>query len=390
MAALGVLRDERAALPVGTLGVTGVMEDVGLAPEVLPVVSVDALGSVVVVVLVEGAPLGLEEEQVEVPVFFHVMDQPGLQLFGRVGERAVVAVVALAQVLRIPGAVLRFVLLGVVDALHSVVGQQAAFVALLRPLVVRTNIRLVLPVVQKLIEFLWLASLELKLHIEIFNGREGQRPATVFVRVEVAAVLVIVLTAVGQVLALFDFEFGQLKVLDDLRLAHSLGALQLVLLSLALVSGHGSALPRPAFIFFAVVIELQIGILDVQVRALSIDENFLLLTLVLDARLLLGRRLGGLLRHGRRSGLLLYGLGLGRRLWLLRRRLWRVVNWRFNCLFGYRNRRRGRGRFKLLFFLAILLFRRRFVRGVTTDVKISEHRVDLVACLRLLVLVESI
>lgn len=61
--ALIILRDEKARFPVWAQLVT-VVEDVGFAAEILPVMSVDALG--LVMFFVVGTPLGLEVVEVEV------------------------------------------------------------------------------------------------------------------------------------------------------------------------------------------------------------------------------------------------------------------------------------------------------------------------------------
>ena len=77
-AALVVLGDERASLPVGAQLLAIIAEDVGLAPEVLPVVRIDAL--CLVVFFVERAPLGLEVEHPEVRILRHAVDEPRLEL----------------------------------------------------------------------------------------------------------------------------------------------------------------------------------------------------------------------------------------------------------------------------------------------------------------------
>lgn len=98
-------------------------EDIWLPSEILPIVKIHALG--LVMLLVERAALGLEIEHEKVSVLLHLMDEPGLQLLGAVREGAVVTVLTLAKVLGILGAVLGLVLLGMVDALNSVVGELA-------------------------------------------------------------------------------------------------------------------------------------------------------------------------------------------------------------------------------------------------------------------------
>ena len=79
-----------ALAPLGAAAVRAlVRKDLGLSAEVLPVVSVLALLSVVGFgVVIEGAPDGLEVENVEVSVLFHFVQQIDAQLVLRVGERA--------------------------------------------------------------------------------------------------------------------------------------------------------------------------------------------------------------------------------------------------------------------------------------------------------------
>jgi hypothetical protein len=71
-AAFDVLGDESSWLPVVASFITFVVEDVWFSTEILPVVSVDALGFVMF--FVERAPFCFEIEHVEVGVFFHLMD----------------------------------------------------------------------------------------------------------------------------------------------------------------------------------------------------------------------------------------------------------------------------------------------------------------------------
>ena len=51
---------------------TLILVHVWLSSEVLPVVSIDTLS--LVVLLIERAPLGLEEEHIKVTVLFHLVD----------------------------------------------------------------------------------------------------------------------------------------------------------------------------------------------------------------------------------------------------------------------------------------------------------------------------
>lgn len=71
--------DERSTLPVWTQVLRIVVEKMGFAAEILPVMSVDAFCFVMVLVL-EGAPLGLEVEHVKMGVVCVFMDQSGLQV----------------------------------------------------------------------------------------------------------------------------------------------------------------------------------------------------------------------------------------------------------------------------------------------------------------------
>lgn len=118
-----VLANEVACLPLLTYLKWVVGEQLRLPPEVLPVVSVDALRFVVL--SVEGAPLSLEIEHVEFLVAGHLVNQRRLYLKVGVGEAAELLVVALLQSL---GAELGLVLLDVVQPLYFVVGVLAMHV----------------------------------------------------------------------------------------------------------------------------------------------------------------------------------------------------------------------------------------------------------------------
>ena len=124
LAALLVLADEVAGLPRLAHLEGIVLEEVGLAAEVLPVVRVDALRLVVLGVV--GAPLRLEVEHVELLVARHLVDQRRLDVLVAVREGAELLVLALLQRLR---AELGLVLLDVVQAFHLVVRVGAVLVA---------------------------------------------------------------------------------------------------------------------------------------------------------------------------------------------------------------------------------------------------------------------
>ena len=93
-------------------------EDIWLSSEVLPIVCVHALR--LIVLLIEWTPLSFEEKHVKVSILLHVMNQPRFKVFGTVSERAVITVLAFAQILGILGAILRLVLLWMVHTLYSI------------------------------------------------------------------------------------------------------------------------------------------------------------------------------------------------------------------------------------------------------------------------------
>ena len=105
-----------------------VVEDIGLPSKVLPVVSIVTLSFVVF--LVEGAPLCLEIEHVEVKVFLHEVDDACLDIAHGVSEGAVLAIFAVSKVFGESSAELCLVLLNMVESLNSVVGQFAGIFAL--------------------------------------------------------------------------------------------------------------------------------------------------------------------------------------------------------------------------------------------------------------------
>lgn len=79
-----VLTNEGARLPILTKFMSIVVKDVRLSSEVLPVVSVVALG--LVVLLVERTPFSLEVELVIVSILLHSMNDASLQIRLRVSE----------------------------------------------------------------------------------------------------------------------------------------------------------------------------------------------------------------------------------------------------------------------------------------------------------------
>ena len=111
-ASLVVLGDECTWLPVLAELVAVVIKNVGFSPKVLPVVGVDTL--CLVMLFVEGTPLCLEIEQIEISIFFHLVDKPSFQLLRGVCERAIVSIFTLIQVLGVLRTILGLVLLRVV------------------------------------------------------------------------------------------------------------------------------------------------------------------------------------------------------------------------------------------------------------------------------------
>lgn len=117
-ASLVVLSDECSWLPIFAKLIAFVIEDIRLSPKVLPVMCINALSFVML--LVKRAPLSLEVKEVEIGIFFHLMDQSSLELFSGMRERAIVAVLAFVQVFGVFGAILRLVFLRMVNRLYSV------------------------------------------------------------------------------------------------------------------------------------------------------------------------------------------------------------------------------------------------------------------------------
>ena len=93
-ATLDILGNKCPWLPVIAYLVALVFVHVWFPSEVLPVMRIDTLGFVVL--LVEGTPLRLEVEHVEVTVLLHLMNQSSFEVFGAMGKRAVVTILTLA------------------------------------------------------------------------------------------------------------------------------------------------------------------------------------------------------------------------------------------------------------------------------------------------------
>jgi len=115
-----VVGDKITGLPLLTHFEWIIIEEMWLATEILPIVRVNTLAFVVVGV--EGAPLGLEVEHVELLGAGHFVDERGLDVLVGVGEGAVLLVHAIFSALR---AELLLILIDVVKTLNFVVGQLA-------------------------------------------------------------------------------------------------------------------------------------------------------------------------------------------------------------------------------------------------------------------------
>jgi hypothetical protein len=93
--------------------------------EVLPVVSVVALGFIML--LVERTPFCLEEEHIEVEVFLHEVNDSRLDIPDGVSKGTVVSIFAINQVFGELGAELGFVLLNMIEPFNSVMRQITQF-----------------------------------------------------------------------------------------------------------------------------------------------------------------------------------------------------------------------------------------------------------------------
>jgi hypothetical protein len=125
LASFLVASDESATLPILT-ELSFIAEEVRLASKVLEVMRIHALSFVVVVV--EGAPLSLEEENIKFIVLIlglHMMNQPNFDIFHRMSEGAIVPILALLNFIRIEVAEFCLVFIFVVQSLNSIVCSSA-------------------------------------------------------------------------------------------------------------------------------------------------------------------------------------------------------------------------------------------------------------------------
>ena len=89
-----ILGDECSWLPVIAYLVALIFVDVRFSSKILPIVRINTLGFVML--LIEGTPLCLEVEHVEVTVLLHLMDQSSFKVLGAMSERAVVTILTFA------------------------------------------------------------------------------------------------------------------------------------------------------------------------------------------------------------------------------------------------------------------------------------------------------
>jgi hypothetical protein len=116
-----IVANESLSFPVLTGLECIVIKYLGFPSEVLPVVGIITLG--LVVVFVEGTPLSLEVEHVEVRVLVHEVDYTWLNVSFGVGKGTVLTIVTLHYLVGELSAVLSLVLLNVIQSFHSIVGQ---------------------------------------------------------------------------------------------------------------------------------------------------------------------------------------------------------------------------------------------------------------------------
>ncbi len=107
-----VLTYESTCLPILTKSGWVVRKEVWFTTEVLPIVSIVALG--LVVLFVERTPFGFEVEHVKVWIFCHEVDYSCFYIVFWMGKRAILAVIALVQSIRIVGAKFCFVFFNMV------------------------------------------------------------------------------------------------------------------------------------------------------------------------------------------------------------------------------------------------------------------------------------
>ena len=122
-ATLFVACDESSRLPIKT-ELNFVFEEVGPTTKVLIVVGIDALSFIMVVV--ERTPLGLEVKHEEVEVILlrwkKEMKQADFDVFHRVGEGAIISILAEVNLVGVEVTKLSFVFVLVIETFDSVVG----------------------------------------------------------------------------------------------------------------------------------------------------------------------------------------------------------------------------------------------------------------------------
>ena len=109
-----ILLDEGVRLPVGAGLRAIVIKDTWFPSKILPVMSIHAR-CLIMVLLIKRTPLGLKVMHPKITILLHVVNESCFKLLGRMGEAAVVRVLAFLKLLGVAGAVLGFVLLWVVD-----------------------------------------------------------------------------------------------------------------------------------------------------------------------------------------------------------------------------------------------------------------------------------
>ena len=117
-----VLTDEGTCLPVLAEVPRVIVEQVWLAAEIVPVMSVDTLG--LVVRLDVGAPLSLKVVHIERRIALHFMDQARLDVFVGVSKGTELLIIADVPLV---GAELSLVLFDMVKPFHPIMGSQTRF-----------------------------------------------------------------------------------------------------------------------------------------------------------------------------------------------------------------------------------------------------------------------
>ena len=117
-----VLADEGACLPILAEIPRVIVKQVGLAAEIMPIMSIDTLS--LVVGFDVGAPLSLEVVHIERVVALHLVDEACLDVLVGVCEGAELLVVADISLV---SAKLGFVFLDMVQPFHPIVGSLTRF-----------------------------------------------------------------------------------------------------------------------------------------------------------------------------------------------------------------------------------------------------------------------